>query len=58
MADVFSDGKQSGPTEAKIKELHAKIGRLAVEKTTWISLLRLVREAHKTDPWKCQKRRP
>ena len=31
MADVFSGGKQSGPTEADIKEVHAKIGRLAVE---------------------------
>jgi len=31
MADLFSDEKQSGPTEADIKELHAKIGRLAVE---------------------------
>ena len=31
MADVFSGGKQRGPTEAEIKELHAKIGRLAVE---------------------------
>jgi transposase-like protein len=31
IADVFSGGKQSGPTEAEIKELHAKIGRLAVE---------------------------
>ena len=31
MADVFSGGKQSGPTEAEVKELHAKIGRLAVE---------------------------
>nr|WP_144389855.1 transposase [Phaeobacter sp. 22II1-1F12B] len=31
MADVFSGGKQSGPTESDIKELHAKIGRLAVE---------------------------
>ena len=31
MADVFSGGKQSWPTEAEIKELHAKIGRLAVE---------------------------
>ena len=30
MADVFSGGKQSEPTEAVIKELHAKIGRLAV----------------------------
>ena len=28
---MFSGGKQSGPTEAEIKELHAKIGRLAVE---------------------------
>ena len=31
IADVFSGGKHSGPTEAKVKELHAKIGRLAVE---------------------------
>ena len=31
MVDVSSGGKQSGPTEADIKELHAKIGRLAVE---------------------------
>lgn len=32
MADVFSGGgKPEGPTEAKIKELHAKIGRLSVE---------------------------
>ena len=31
MADVFSGGKQNGPTEAEVKELHAKIGRLAVE---------------------------
>lgn len=31
MAEVFSSGKQSGPTEAEVKELHAKIGRLAVE---------------------------
>ena len=31
MADVLSCGKQSGPTEAEIKDLHAKIGRLAVE---------------------------
>ena len=31
MADVFSSGKRSGPTEAEVKELHAKIGRLAVE---------------------------
>ena len=29
MADVFSGGKQSGPTEVEVKELHAKIGRLA-----------------------------
>ena len=29
--DVLSGGKQSGPTEAEVKELHAKIGRLAVE---------------------------
>ena len=31
MADVFSGGKQSGPSEAEVKDLHAKIGRLAVE---------------------------
>jgi transposase len=31
MADVFAGCKQSGPTEAEVKELHAKIGRLAVE---------------------------
>ena len=31
MADVFSGGKQIGPTEAKVKELHGKIGGLAVE---------------------------
>ena len=31
MADVFSGGKQNGPTKAEIKELYAKIGRLAVE---------------------------
>lgn len=31
MADVFSGGKQSDPSEAEVKELHAKIGRLAVE---------------------------
>ena len=31
MADVVSGGKQRGPTEAEVKELHAKIGRLAVE---------------------------
>ncbi len=31
-SDVFSrGGKSSAPTEAEIKELHAKIGRLAVE---------------------------
>ncbi|MBW3245870.1 transposase [Epibacterium sp. DP7N7-1] len=31
MADVFSGGKQAGPIEAELRELHAKIGRLAVE---------------------------
>ena len=31
MADVFSGGKLSGPSEAEAKDLHAKIGRLAVE---------------------------
>ena len=32
MADLFAHGgKPDGPTEAEVKELHAKIGRLAVE---------------------------
>ena len=31
MADVFARGKSMGITEAEVKELHAKIGRLAVE---------------------------
>ena len=32
MADVFSrGGKIDGPTEAEVKDLHAKIGRLTVE---------------------------
>ena len=31
MADAFSWGKQTGPTEVEVKELHAKIGRLAIE---------------------------
>ena len=32
MADAFSGGgKPNGPTEAEVKDLHAKIGRLAVE---------------------------
>jgi transposase len=32
MADVFAKGdKPCGPTEAEVKHLHAKIGRLAVE---------------------------
>jgi len=32
MADVFSGGgKPTGPTVAEVKDLHAKIGRLAVE---------------------------
>ena len=31
MADVFSGGMQSGSTEAEVKELHAKIGRLALD---------------------------
>lgn len=30
MVDVFSGVKQSGPTEAEVKEQHAKIGRSAV----------------------------
>lgn len=33
MADDFARaGKAEGPTEAEVKELRAKIGRLAVEK--------------------------
>ena len=32
MADVFARGsKPAGPTETEVKDLHAKIGRLAVE---------------------------
>lgn len=32
MADVFAGGgKPAGPTEAEVKDLHAKIGRLSVE---------------------------
>ena len=32
MVDVFSKGsKPSGPSDAEIKELHAKIGRLTIE---------------------------
>jgi len=32
MAEVFSRGsKAEGPTETEVKDLHAKIGRLAVE---------------------------
>ncbi|UWR08987.1 transposase [Ruegeria sp. B32] len=32
MPDVFArGGKPEGPTEAKVKELHAKIGKLAIE---------------------------
>ena len=32
MADVFSGGgKPTGPSEGEVKDLHAKIGRLAVE---------------------------
>ena len=32
MAEVFArGGKAAGPTEAEVKELHAKIGRLALE---------------------------
>ena len=32
MADVFArGGKADGPSDAEVKELHAKIGRLAVE---------------------------
>ena len=31
MADVFSSGKQICPTDAEVKDLHAKIWRLAVE---------------------------
>ena len=31
MADVFSKGSGDDDREAEVKELHAKIGRLAVE---------------------------
>jgi len=31
LADVFSRGQQPGISEAEVKDLHAKIGRLAVE---------------------------
>jgi len=32
MADIFTKGgRPVGPTEAEVKDLHAKIGRLAVE---------------------------
>mgnify|MGYP000279783361 FL=1 len=32
MADLFSrGGKPSGPSDAEIKDLHAKIGRLTIE---------------------------
>lgn len=31
MADVFARGKSTGITDAEVKDLHAKIGRLAVE---------------------------
>jgi len=31
MADVFARGKSPGVSDAEVKELHAKIGRLAVE---------------------------
>ncbi len=31
MADVFARGQSSGASDAEVKELHAKIGRLAVE---------------------------
>ncbi|MDE4147191.1 IS3 family transposase [Phaeobacter gallaeciensis] len=47
MADVFSGGKQSGPTEADIKELHAKIGRLAVENGFFVGRAQKVSPAKK-----------
>ncbi|MCL7406452.1 IS3 family transposase [Paradonghicola geojensis] len=47
MADVFSGGKQSGPTEAEIKELHAKIGRLAVENGFFVRRAEAVSPAKK-----------
>ena len=40
MADVFSGGKQSGPTEADIKELHANFGRLAVDNDLFSKVLK------------------
>ncbi|MEP2715623.1 hypothetical protein [Pseudophaeobacter sp.] len=46
MAELFSGGgKQTGPTEAEVKDLHAKMGRLAVEKD-------FVRRAQKVSPAK------
>jgi|GEM_PF-220501 len=36
LSGVFSEGGQSqGPNESEIKDLHAKIGRLAVENDFW-----------------------
>ncbi len=47
MADVFSGGKQAGPTEAEVRELHAKIGRLAVENDFFIRRAQEVSPAKK-----------
>ncbi|MEL6432654.1 MAG: IS3 family transposase [Pseudomonadota bacterium] len=47
MADVFSGSKQSGPTEAEVKELHAKIGRLAVENGFFVGRAQKVSPARK-----------
>ncbi|MFX0540940.1 transposase [Roseovarius sp. S4756] len=46
-ADVFSGGKQSGPTEAEVKKLHAKIGRLAVENDFFVGRAQKVSPAKK-----------
>ncbi|WP_299296486.1 IS3 family transposase [uncultured Tateyamaria sp.] len=48
MADVFSHGgKPEGPTEAEVKELHAKIGRLAVENGFFVGRAQKVSPAKK-----------
>ncbi|WP_272482575.1 hypothetical protein [Paracoccus indicus] len=41
MADVFvRGGKQESPADTEIKELHAKIGRLAVENNFFVEGLK------------------
>ncbi|EAV40691.1 transposase [Stappia aggregata IAM 12614] len=49
MADVFArGGKSEGPTEAEVKELHAKIGRLSVENDLYeaVSVNRVAKHHH------------